>query len=305
MPYRVRPNLKIGGVSWPLFAVVGGHRHRARLARRRRPGRADAVCRVRVARRRASSSTSSTAGGSGSRCARRCVAPLQFGPAVALEYRSILVPIVSGPEAHEAIDLAARLAAERGATIVALRVIVVPLDRPIDAEMAAEEAEADRLLDEARLAAVGLRRAHDRPHRASRATPAARSSRRPQRRQSEIVVLGAPRRPPPRDLRQDRRLRPQERALPRHGRRREEGRMSRARAHLAPDRTAVHVPAGAWSARRVTQVLVARHGGARARAARADARRRRRCRSGSSLGLLFLRRSAAGRLYLAPEGGVR
>ena len=41
-----------------------------------------------------------------------------------------------GSESHEAIDLAARLAAERGATIVALRVIVVPLDRPLDADAA-------------------------------------------------------------------------------------------------------------------------------------------------------------------------
>ena len=35
----------------------------------------------------------------------------------------------------EAVDVACRLAAERGATIVALRVIVVPLDLPLDAEL--------------------------------------------------------------------------------------------------------------------------------------------------------------------------
>src|SRR5262249_58727248 len=80
-------------------------------------------------------------------------APIQLGPAIALEYRTILVPIVSGPESHESVDLAARLAAERGATIVALRVIVVPLDQPIDADTTAEEEAADRLLDDARVAA--------------------------------------------------------------------------------------------------------------------------------------------------------
>src|SRR5207249_1611769 len=63
------------------------------------------------------------------------------------------VPIVSGPESHESVDLAARRAAERGATIVALRVIVVPLDQPIDADLHEQELEADRLLDEARATA--------------------------------------------------------------------------------------------------------------------------------------------------------
>ena len=119
-------------------------------------------------------------------------APLQFGPAIALEYRTILVPIVSGPESHESIDLAARLAAERGATIVALRVIVVPLDQPIDADMAAEEDEADRLLDEARLAAENYGvRTIDRLVRARHAGRAIVEEA--ERRQAEIVVLGAPR----------------------------------------------------------------------------------------------------------------
>ena len=87
------------------------------------------------------------------------LAPLQFGPAIALEYRTILVPIVSGAESHEAVDLAARLAAERGATIVALRVIVVPLELPLETPTCPpRRSEADRLLDEARLAADDLRR---------------------------------------------------------------------------------------------------------------------------------------------------
>ena len=108
------------------------------------------------------------------------------------------MPIVSGPESQEAIDLAARLAAERGATIVALRVIVVPIDLPLDAELPEQEAEADRLLDEARATGRALRRADDRAPR-----PRSRSAGRAiveeaERRQAEIVVLGAPRGRPPR-----------------------------------------------------------------------------------------------------------
>ncbi len=51
----------------------------------------------------------------------------QIGPAVALEYRSILVPVAAGYPSDEAMDVACRLAAERRATIVAMTVIEVPL----------------------------------------------------------------------------------------------------------------------------------------------------------------------------------
>jgi basic amino acid/polyamine antiporter, APA family len=119
-------------------------------------------------------------------------APIQLGPAIALEYRTILVPIVSGPESHESVDLAARLAAERGATIVALRVIVVPLDQPLDAHLPEQEAEADRLLDDARATAemYGVRMVD----RLVRARSAGRAIvQEAERRQAEIIVLGAPR----------------------------------------------------------------------------------------------------------------
>ena len=48
-------------------------------------------------------------------------APLAFGPAIALEYRNILVPIVEGPQSEEAVEVACRLAAERKSTIVAMK----------------------------------------------------------------------------------------------------------------------------------------------------------------------------------------
>jgi len=102
------------------------------------------------------------------------------------------VPIVSGPESHESVDLAARLAAERGATIVELRVIVVPLDQPIDADMHEQELAADHLLDDARATAelYGVRMV-DRIVRARNAGRAIVEEA--DRRQAEIVVLGAPR----------------------------------------------------------------------------------------------------------------
>ena len=190
-PYRVRPNLRIRGVSWPLFAVLGG------LG----TGLAWLVVVVQDAPTRYAGLAWLTAGFVFYTLYRRrlglplretVVAPLQFGPAIALEYRTILVPVVSGPESHEPMDLAARLAAERGATIVALRVIVVPLDRALGFDLDAEEAKADELLDDARrvAAAYGVRTI-DRVVRARNAGRAIVDEAG--RRQAEMVILGAPR----------------------------------------------------------------------------------------------------------------
>src|SRR5213079_1927893 len=151
-PYRVPPSIRVRGVDWPLFAIVGGFGTAAAwlvVVEQDAPTRYAGLGWLAfgfvfyVAYRRYHGLPLSTT-------AR---APIQLGPAIALEYRTILVPIVSGPESHESVDLAARLAAERGATIVALRVIVVPLDQPLDADIPEQELEADRLLDEARATA--------------------------------------------------------------------------------------------------------------------------------------------------------
>ena len=104
---------------------------------------------------------------------------MPLGPALALEYRSILVPIVSGDESREAVELAARLATERAGRIVLLRVIVVPLELPLDADLSEQLEEADVLLDEARAIATPYGVRARRARRARAATPAARSSRRP------------------------------------------------------------------------------------------------------------------------------
>ena len=144
------------------------------------------------------------------RCARRC----SIGPAIALEYRNILVPIVEGRESEEAVDVACRLAAERRATIVALRVIVVPLELPLDARAAGRGAARRRA---ARPGARG-RRAVRRPRRSAassaRARPAARSSTRrcAASPRSSSSARRAARHRAPRRLRQDRRLRAEERA---------------------------------------------------------------------------------------------
>jgi APA family basic amino acid/polyamine antiporter len=190
-PYRVRPNLRLGGVDWPLFAILGGFGTAAAWlvvivqdAPTRYAGLgwlAAGFVFYTVYRRRL-----------GLRLRETVHAPMEFGPAIALEYRSILVPTVSGSEGREAVDLAARLAAERGATIVALRVIVVALDLPIDAALPEQELEADRLLDEARNAAeaYGVRMVE----RIVRSRNAGRAIvEEAERRHAEIVVLGAPR----------------------------------------------------------------------------------------------------------------
>ena len=77
--FRAAPNLRIRGFDWPLFAVFGGLGTGDRLARGRRPVRADALGGPRLARGRRSSSTGvyrrrvvhSAAAGDGARAGAR------------------------------------------------------------------------------------------------------------------------------------------------------------------------------------------------------------------------------------------
>ena len=88
----------------------------------------------------------------------------------------MLVPVVWRRESEEAVDLACRLAAERGASIVALTVLEVPLELPLDAELPGEaERKAHDLLDEARAIGDAYGVDVDRPARA-------RAARRPRDR---------------------------------------------------------------------------------------------------------------------------
>jgi APA family basic amino acid/polyamine antiporter len=192
MRFRARPNLTIGGVSWPLFAIFGGL------------GTAAAWIVVVVQK------DAARWVGLGwlifglivYTVYRRYVvhaplrqtlrAPVLIGPAIALEYRSILVPVKPGRESEEAIDFACRLAAERGSAIAAVSVVTVPLELPLDAEMPEEEVAANEALDAA--IAIGELYGVDVIGRLLRArSPGRAIVREAERRETEIIVLGAPR----------------------------------------------------------------------------------------------------------------
>jgi basic amino acid/polyamine antiporter, APA family len=67
------------------------------------------------------------------------------------ELSRILVPMKLGLIGEEMLATAVKLAQERGSSVEALHVIRVPLDCPIDAELAEEEQRAAESLEEARL----------------------------------------------------------------------------------------------------------------------------------------------------------
>jgi len=187
--WRARPNVTLRGVSWPLFAVLGGLGTGiawivvvAQDAPTRYAGFGWLVLGFvfypLYRRRKGLPLTTTTR------------APVPLGPALALEYRSILVPIVAGPESREAVELAARLAAERAGRIVLLRVVVVPLELPLDADLTEQLEEADELLDRAsEVAAPYGVRVSGRVVRARNAGEAIVEEA--ERRGVEIIVLGA------------------------------------------------------------------------------------------------------------------
>jgi APA family basic amino acid/polyamine antiporter len=192
MRFRARPNLQIGSVSWPLFAVFGGL------------GTAAAWIVV-VLQKPAARWVGLgwlMLGLIAYTIYRRYVlkeplretlhAPMLIGPAIALEYRSILVPVKPGRESEEAIDFACRLAAERRASIAAVTVVTVPLELPLDAELPEAEAAADEALDAA--VAIGELYGVSVVGRLLRArSPGRAIVREAERRQTELIVIGAPR----------------------------------------------------------------------------------------------------------------
>jgi APA family basic amino acid/polyamine antiporter len=193
LAFRAWPNLRWRGVDWPLFAVFGGTATALAwlvvvvqspgtryaglgwlafgfvvyLVYRRRFVRAP----VRVTLR----------------------APVEIGPAVALEFRNILVPVAPGYPSDEAMDVACRLAGERRATIVAVSVIEVPLELPLNAYLPQEVTAAERELEEAHNIgeSYGVR-VIERLVRARNAGRAVVDEAA--RRNSEIIVMGGPRR---------------------------------------------------------------------------------------------------------------
>jgi APA family basic amino acid/polyamine antiporter len=191
-PWRAHPNVRIGGINWPVFAILGG------LG----TGVAFLVVIVQDAptryaglgwlalgfifyplyRRHLGLSLTETA-----------KAPIVIGPGAALEYRNILVPLAPGRETTEALDVASRLARERGARLVAIAVIELPLELPLDAVDPRAEQEANDLLDRART--IGDSYGVNVIPRLVRARRAGRAIvDEAERRQMEIIVMGAPRR---------------------------------------------------------------------------------------------------------------
>ncbi len=99
---------------------------------------------------------------------------------------------LEGYEVDEAMSVASRLAAERGATIVAVAPVEVPLDRGLDASLPEQEAHANDELDDAR--AIGDLHGVSVVTRLVRTRNAGRAIvDEAERRQAEIVVMGAPR----------------------------------------------------------------------------------------------------------------
>jgi basic amino acid/polyamine antiporter, APA family len=107
-------------------------------------------------------------------------------------YRSILLPVSDNAETDQALDVACRLAADRGGTIAAVAVVEVPPSLPLAAHMLDEEAGAKRLLRRAE--AVGESygvRVHGCTVRGRDAGPAIVEEANA--RGVELIVIGAPR----------------------------------------------------------------------------------------------------------------
>jgi APA family basic amino acid/polyamine antiporter len=192
--FSARPTLRLGGVDWPVFAFFGGaatflawlvvvvqdpptrYAGMAWLA-------IGLVTYVVYRRRFLRESLTAT-----------LRAPPLLGPALALAYSNILVPIVTGEQSRAAMHVACRLATERRARLVAVRVIVVPLELALDAELPEQEELADQLLTEARdigeLYGVHVIERLIRDRDAGRAIVDEAN-----RRNAEIVVMGSPRLP--------------------------------------------------------------------------------------------------------------
>lgn len=194
LAFQGRPNLRMGGVSWPLFAVVGAVG----------TGVAWVVVVVQTPDTRYAGLGWLAVGlalyagyrrfvvGAGLRETVRAPAILA---GLEVEFRTIVVPVTRSAASQEALVAAARLAAERGATVVIVHVLEVPMDLPLAAHLPEAEAEAHLLLDEARslVESYGVRAVT----RLARGRDAgAAIVEEVARRHADLVVVGAPRRRP-------------------------------------------------------------------------------------------------------------
>ncbi|MEI7760304.1 MAG: universal stress protein [Thermoleophilia bacterium] len=190
--FRVRPNFMLRGVEWPIFAIVGGLATGASFL-------------VIVAQNPTTRWVGFGWIASGMAFyvvyrLRFVKAPLRgtvkappaYGPALALEYRRLLVPVVAGQPSDDALDMACSLAAERGSRIVALNVLEVPLGRPLDDDLHELEDAANAELDEA--IAIGESYGIRVTARLVRERSAGKAIvEEAGRRGTEIIVIGTPR----------------------------------------------------------------------------------------------------------------
>ncbi len=191
--YRARPNLRIGDLDLPLFALLGGLGTSIAwvvVVVQSPPARWAGLAwlaagfvfywlyRTRVLEQPLTETVRAPM--------------LVLGPSLTIEYRTIVVPVKRTGESEEALVAAARLAAQRGATVVVVHVIEVPLSLPLDVRLPEVQDVAEALLDDAQalVESYGVR-AVTRLLRARKAGPAIVEEAR--RRNAELVLLGAPR----------------------------------------------------------------------------------------------------------------
>jgi APA family basic amino acid/polyamine antiporter len=193
LQYRARPNVRLRGVDWPLFALLGGIG----------TGIAFVVIVVQDATTRWAGFGWLVLGFVGYVAYRRThrlplagtvrAPALVLGPSLEVEYRMIVVPVTRTAESEEALVAAARLAAERRATVVVVHVLELPLEVPLGADIPYREQAADELLDRARALLEGYGvRVVTRLLRARSAGEAI--AEEALRRNADLVVVGAPRR---------------------------------------------------------------------------------------------------------------
>ncbi|MGH2933480.1 MAG: universal stress protein [Gaiellaceae bacterium] len=111
----------------------------------------------------------------------------------AVRYRSIVVPLLGRAETEHALDLACRLAADRGAHVVLVAPLVVPQELPLDAhfaeEIAALRASLERAAAIAESYGVGVRRRVVRTRDRQIGTDLAEVAHD---HRAELVLVGAP-----------------------------------------------------------------------------------------------------------------
>ena len=111
----------------------------------------------------------------------------------AIAYRSIVVPLLEREETEHALDLACRLAADRGAQVVLVAPLVVDRELPLNAHFNGELAALKGRLESAAAVAssygVGVRRVIVRTRPGSLGDEVARVAAE---RRAELVVVGAP-----------------------------------------------------------------------------------------------------------------